>query len=45
MMAINYNDIASSFKYIVRKINSKKILAKRNYFKKKNYEKYFENYF
>jgi hypothetical protein len=45
MMAINYNDITSSFKYIVRKINSKKILAKSNYFKKKNYEKYFKNYF
>ena len=45
MLAINYNDIASSFKYIVRKINSKKILVNNNYIKKKNYEKYFKNYF
>ena len=45
MMAINYNDIASSFKYIVREINSKKILANSNYFKKKNYGKYFKNHF
>ncbi len=44
MLPIDYNNILNSIKYIVRKINSKKIFLKnKNYFEKKNYEEYFKN--
>jgi hypothetical protein len=45
MLAIDFNDISNSIKYIDRIINRKKILKNKNYFIAENYEKYFKNNF
>lgn len=45
MLALDYNNISNSIKYIKREFNSKKFFENKNYFRKQNYEKYFENNF
>lgn len=43
MLPVDYDNISNAIRYINRKINTKKILKNKNYFKKKNYEEYFKN--
>ena len=45
MLALDYNNISNSIKYIKRKINSKKFFDNKNYFRRQNYDKYFRNNF
>ncbi len=45
MLPIDYNDISNSIKYIDIRINSKRKLKNKNYFRRENYDKYFKNNF